>query len=267
MGGYQKVLISGIPGTELYTSSDFGGEVDKIGEIGSDGRLKYKASRDTYELLLVRYPNDENYIPYALDYKNKRHVFPLVMSVAIPIYYPLFNCNYVCSDQVLYGWIYEKEQAVSAAPPKRIPYANTGERREVKGQASGSLLKKSRTMNSFKKLLDRNYGGILQGTYVCDGKLSKHQEVIESYANMILVLKRKDDKKVSVEVLMDGNERIFEPLDFIVDSKGNGKFELFSKLMDYIEIEISNNEIKYANYKVNIEGEIYQLKIEGSKRD
>ena len=107
----------------------------------------------------------------------------------------------------------------------------------------------------------------MQGTYVCDGKLSKHQEVIESYANMILVLKRKDDKKVSVEVLMDGNERIFEPLDFIVDAKGNGKFELFSKLMDYIEIEISNNEIKYANYKVNIEGEIYQLKIEGSKRD
>lgn len=66
----QKLTVSGIPGTEIYSTED--GKC--LGTISETGTARIELSDDNYyAFLLSKSPGSNEYIPFALDYRTNKH--------------------------------------------------------------------------------------------------------------------------------------------------------------------------------------------------
>lgn len=64
----KTIIVSGTPGTTILTKN-----YEKKGVIEPSGQTKIKIKKRLYtHYLLSQAPNSEIYVPFALDYKNKR---------------------------------------------------------------------------------------------------------------------------------------------------------------------------------------------------
>lgn len=65
------MTISGVPGTEIYKP-----DMTKIAVINNDGttKIKFKGKNNYYPFLLSRNPANDMYIPFAIDYKEKKYI-------------------------------------------------------------------------------------------------------------------------------------------------------------------------------------------------
>lgn len=262
----RKITFHGTPGMEIYNQST------KLGTIDNNGTAKIKLPRDGYIPYLLIYDNkNKRFYPYGVDYYYRSTTVSTIISagifipgpnlIALPIL--LFNYKYIGSDQGLNGYRYTKEQKISSTFPN-APYANTGERRKVKGstKTSSLLLSKSASSSSpGSKLLRTDYSKQLQGKYTGDGKLLQGSSTIETYTNMVLELTAAEKNCVSVKVLMDGSEEVLPPCKYKISNKGDNYFVLTSEEDESVIIEINNGKAVYCNPNVNIDGEIYELQI------
>lgn len=265
----RKITFHGTPGMEIYNQST------KLGTIDNNGTAKIKLPRDGYISYLLIYDNkNKRFYPYGVDYYYRLTTVDIIAPgifipgpnlIAIPIF--LFNLKYIGSDQSQEGYRYTKEQKISSTFPN-APYANTGERRKVKGskKASSSLLSKSSSSSSpSSKLLRTDYGKQLQGEYTGNGKLLQGNSTIERYSNMTINITPVDKNSVSVKVLMDGSEEVLAPCNYKIGNQGDNYFVLTSEDDESAIIEIKNSKALYNNPNVNIDGEIYNLQITAEK--
>lgn len=255
----QKITVGGTPGTEIYRPN----KTKKLGVIGPDGKTEIKVSRNGYNPFLLSYnPATGRYYPFGLDYRYRSVASDMMgfTLLAIPTIGMIATDLGYSSEQFNYGYRYLKNQSISPYPD--AAYANSGERREVKsGDETKILLSATSSSNSTSKLLRRDYGKQLQGTYDGNGKLSQGNNTIETYNHMKVQMTRVDRNTVAVEILMDGNEAIFAPCNYTIKSQGVDSFALSSENDDSAEIKIKGDEMTYNNPNVNIDGEIYKLQI------
>lgn len=66
----QKVTVQGVPGTEIYSPT-----MSKLGVIGSNAQVTFKISSDDYfSYLMSKNAGSNEFVPFALDYKNHSYI-------------------------------------------------------------------------------------------------------------------------------------------------------------------------------------------------
>lgn len=121
----------------------------------------------------------------------------------------------------------------------------------------------SKSTKSFK-----DYGTVLAGEYVGNGTLSINGNVIEKYANIIVELHRIDNKKVAVQVVeANGVEFFGEASSYSVRKNSDGTFSLVHNDVSVATIKTDgNSKLVYLHPRVNIDGDMYTLKITANKK-
>ena len=183
-------------------------------------------------------------------------------------------------DQVAYDnqYKYQKQQRTNqdlsftspsfatdnpASVAQTIPVATQTEQTISNIGASTSTKKLSQ--RSSKTLKDK--ASQIQGTYVGTGKLTKDKEVIETYADITVTIKRIDKNKVGVMVTeKDGSQFFDKTSEYVISSASDGVFKLVLEGINSAEITIdSNKNLIYLHPRVNIDGDIYTLSINGTR--
>lgn len=149
----------------------------------------------------------------------------------------------------------------SEVPSKSVFGAQktTKSNRSVSGKTSTS-----RSAHSIKK-------ADVSGSYTGSGQLFKGNDVIESYSNIKIVIKSAPNQpqgKVVVNVLeSNGGEYFSEPSVYYVKADAKGECVLVHGDISSATITIySDGRITYNHPLVEIDGEIYNLKISGKKQ-
>lgn len=95
----------------------------------------------------------------------------------------------------------------------------------------------------------------------------QESEVIETYNDMILILKRVDKDNVMVEVHESGLPFFNSAGKYSIKKDDSNKFTLTLDGIPSATITIDKgNQLVYFNPKVNIDKEVYTLKITAIKR-
>lgn len=130
---------------------------------------------------------------------------------------------------------------------------------------SSSSAAKSRSSKSKRTLTD--LAKQVEGTYIGSGKLLLKDETIESYQNIKVVLKRLDKNTVQVDVYESNGEAYFnESGKYSVKKIDSGKYQLTMNGIPSATITIdANKKMVYLHPKVNIDGDLYALRITASK--
>ena len=124
----------------------------------------------------------------------------------------------------------------------------------------------SKSAHSIKKA-----DAAVSGSYVGNGKLIKGNEVVESYSNIKIVIKSASNNsqgKVEVNVTeSNGCEYFSEPSVYYVKADAKGECALVHEDINSATITIyRDGRITYNHPLVEIDGEIYNLKISGKKQ-
>ena len=116
------------------------------------------------------------------------------------------------------------------------------------------------TTKSFK-----DYGALIEGSYLGVGHLTKGNETIESYQDIKVILHRLERNTVSVNVEESNGEKYFpEDGTYIINKQTDGSYLLTLDKISSAIIRIDKDKkIEYIHPKVNIDGDIYTLTING----
>lgn len=130
---------------------------------------------------------------------------------------------------------------------------------------SFSSAAKSRSSKSKRTLTD--LARQVEGTYVGSGKLLLKDETIENYQDIKVVLKRLDKNTVQVDVYESNGEAYFnESGRYSVKKVDSGKYQLTMNGIPSATITIdSGKKLAYLHPKVNIDGNLYTLRISAGK--
>lgn len=72
----QKITVQGTPGTEIYSPT-----MDRLGVVGSNGKVSLKISRHTYySYLMSKNVGGNEFVPFALDYKHCNNTLAATVS-------------------------------------------------------------------------------------------------------------------------------------------------------------------------------------------
>lgn len=267
----KKITIKGTPGTEIYLPYDgyrttYNGERKLLTVIGDNGETKIKFGgykyRAYFPYLLTFNAETNKYYPVALDYKynvhNKEDGMLLLLSIPTVGYYAAFNVNYIESAQYRHSFDYTEELTINPNRPN-APYANTGERRKVKSGKAALLKQQSASTSS--KLLSKDFGRELAGSYKGSGKLLQGESIVENYSSMTIRMTYIDRNSVAVDVLMGDDEEVLSAVDYKIKRLGDGHFLLTSEKDEAATIEVNGSNVLYNNPNVNIDGETYILQI------
>lgn len=272
----QKVTVYGSPGTEIYSRV-----YTRIGTIPNSGKLNIKLNYDPYaSFLLSHNPGSDLYIPFAIDYKykNTRTLYSITTITAAPtagIIALLASPFTIDSD----NYVYEKRQSINNDIPL-LPYENTGLKRNItamddnnptsnsnamKIDSEPTSFAKARASKSTKTLKD--FGRLLAGTYKGTGTLLQKENVVETYGAIIVKLKRMDKNTVTVEVIDRDGESFFSSQTEYSIKKNADNYLMSLKGIPSAIISIdAQGNLVYYHPKVNIDGEIYILKINAKKQ-
>lgn len=108
----------------------------------------------------------------------------------------------------------------------------------------------------------KNTAAKAEGTYTGNGQLLKGKESIETYAGIKVVIKKKDAKTVTVDVVEANGESFFNaPSEYTLTKSTGSKLVLQNKKISTATITIENGKLTYSNPRVNIDGDVYKLTI------
>lgn len=152
---------------------------------------------------------------------------------------------------------YQKEDA-SAQVVDATPIEST-EKASSKSTKSFS----SKSTKSFK-----DYGALLEGVYVGTGTLSINGKTIESYKDIKIDLHRIDKNEVAVQVVeANGVEFFGEASAYSIKNNGDGTYSLVHESISVATIDVDvDKQMFYFHPRVNIDGDMYTLKITANKK-
>lgn len=109
----------------------------------------------------------------------------------------------------------------------------------------------------------KDYGKQLEGVYIGSGILTQNREVIESYNGIKINIERINKNEVNVNVIeANGNEFFETPSQYKITKNKDGSYILNHSTISAATITVSKNgSLIYHHPKINIDGDIYVLKI------
>lgn len=120
----------------------------------------------------------------------------------------------------------------------------------------------NKTRGSISKRTITDYGKQLAGTYTGSGALSLKGSLIEEYKQIKVVIKRIDKNNVTVEVIESGESFFSSKSQYGIKKRNSNSYTLSMKDISAATIDIdSSGNMEYVHPKVNIDGELYTLKI------
>lgn len=158
-----------------------------------------------------------------------------------------------------------KKEIGSRAVPMEENVTESDRKVESTQSESSSSAAKSRSSKSKKSLTD--LAKQVEGTYIGSGKLLLKDETIENYQDIKVVLKRLDKNTVQVDVYESNGESYFnESGKYSVKKIDSGKYQLTMNGIPSATITIdANKKMVYLHPKVNIDGDLYTLRISTNK--
>ena len=246
----QKITIKGKPNNAIYHPYD----LKKLGTTNNDGVAKVELSKDEYTPFLIAHDiKTNNHYIIGIDFHytviggTRTAVVSLIppFTLSAVLFIP-----YMSNYQFFECFRYDKKQSISTHIPN-APYSNIGERKKIGGSGT-KLLKNKKESSSNTGLLIKDYGKKLQGEYTVKGTLKSNNEVVETYSNLIIIIKRIDNKTVTVEIADNNQETILEPEKYIIKKNGN-TFVLTSTNNSYSTLKIENDKIEYKNSNIIID--------------
>lgn len=149
-----------------------------------------------------------------------------------------------------------KEVSSNSTAPKRAKATTGGEKQSDK-QSAGSSVSISRGDKAKR----------IAGTYIGQGRLLDSKRVEEeSYTSIKVVIDRVDKDKVEVSIIESDEEFFADKLIYKIISNRKGTYKLSLENMPSETIEIdSKGNLRFTHNKVNINDEIYSLRITAHK--
>lgn len=139
-------------------------------------------------------------------------------------------------------------------------------KQDVKVETTSKANKTLSSSSSTKTLKDN--AAKIEGTYIGEGTLKQGNEIIETYNNISISIKKKSKDTVLVNVIeSDGSKFFTTDGEYNIKKQSNGKYLLSLKGINNATIEIdTNKKLIYIHPRVNIDGEIYKLNINAKKK-
>ncbi len=265
--GTQKIDIIGNPGTEIYSC-----DIQKISQITNSGRTTIKISKrpnrnPLTNIFLSKNNNDSSlYVPFVLNFKKNPNYEILYIST-IPIFcYPTMFSEYY-NNQFYYRFKYLSEQHTNQ-DIVFTPLKQTAEYKTLDKSSQNVSQTKANTerrkFNSGGSQSNKDPMSVITGTYSGKGELLDGSDVIEEYTDLSIVIKKKSENTVSVEVLAsDGYSYFDEEMIYSVNRQDN-QYVLKQKGANS-RIVIKNGNLSYSNHNINDGDMVYTLKINANK--
>ena len=319
----QTINVTGLAGTEIYTPNYV-----KVGTINNLGTTEITLDSDAYyAYLLSKAEGSNEYIPFALDYKNHSYaatkmaygagytiasiglmaalggtialcvatgvededmqgisgtifgIGGLVALAGAGIGMPAdsrlsqidhaYQFKYLPKQSTNQDFTFTKPKFNTVSQTKKeVP--NVESKKATQETKDSSVSSKSlKTSTSTKKLNDKstksfkNHGATVEGSYIGTGSLSMGGQIIESYKDIAVKIVRVDDNTVTVNVTESNGVDFFnEPATYTIKKDANGNFTLTHDDIAKATIKIDRNKKAiYLHPRVNIDGDIYTLKI------
>lgn len=127
----------------------------------------------------------------------------------------------------------------------------------------GSALSRKTLGDKSRKSL-KDFGQAIEGVYKGIGTLTdKNGNIIEEYSEIEIEISRVDNKNVTINVIDDNGEQFFvSPNPYKVSKGSNGNYSLSHSKIQGADVLIDKNgKATYKHPKVNIDGDMYTLKI------
>ena len=314
----QKITISGTPGTEIYSPN-----MNKLATVQSDGTTDIKISSDEYYAFLMSHvPNTQEFVPFALDYKNKSYsgtkflkglgitltsagvgailiggivaladressIGGIIMaaggglsgigaSFGTPATYRLAQIQY--KYQYKYLSQHSTNEYFTSVPiidngvDKVVfePKKSTKARSNILGSESNDRIEISplvvesestASRHSFKDDAKR-----VAGSYSGQGKLQKDDKDIEQFDKITVVIDRIGRNKVEVNILENGEPFFDSKIKYDVKKDGDRYVLTLVGISSATIIINEDGTIEFNHPKVNIDDDIYTLKIEAKRQ-
>lgn len=156
-------------------------------------------------------------------------------------------------------------KAVFNEPFKGADKTQVKQKNEPKNVGEGSSVSKKRLSEKSSKTLT-DYGKQTEGMYVGNGTLTQNSEAIESYNDVKVKIERISKNEAYVNVIADGEEFFESPSKYKITKNKNSSYTLKHSSISTATITIrKNGSLTYHHPKINIDGEIYVLKISAKK--
>lgn len=307
----QKIQISGLAGTEIYTPSKA-----KVGTISNSGHTEVILESDAYyAYLLSKTEGSDNYIPFALDYKNENYtgekmarvvgytLSGIGLGIAIPgtigllatggddpwgivsaiglgtalagvaIGMPVdsrlqqidhkYGFKYLSQQTTNQDITFTQPQLITVSPEKEKATKSAKHAVDKTSQKDNS--KKSSSSKSSKSFKD--YSTAIEGSYIGSGTLMLGERLIESYKDIVIKITRIDNSSVEVSIIESDGLEFFSETSVYNIKKGSGNtFTLTHNDISEATIKIDKNKKAiYIHPRVEIDGDIYTLKITATK--
>ena len=146
------------------------------------------------------------------------------------------------------------------------PFKGTNQTQLIKENSpkkveEGTSVSKKRLSEKSSKTL-KDYGKQTEGMYVGSGTLIQNGEIIESYNDVKVNVERISKNEVYVNVIADGEEFFETPSKYKITKNKNGSYTLKHSSISAATITIGKNgSLAYQHPKINIDGELYILKV------
>lgn len=300
-----EFTIYGDPGTQILTPNK-----TTLATIDNTGKVQItNPDDDYYAFLLSHKPGTTEYIPFALDYKEKAYrgskfakVFGMTlagigtgvlltgaiallcgaedagvaicavglvpalggMGIGMPAEHRAEQTNHEYCYK--YISVQKTNQDIQLTMPKfDVVKSESTEKQDNKKTATSETNKTLSSSNSTKSLKDN--ATKIEGTYTGEGTLKQRNEIIETYNNISITIKKKSKDVVLVNVYeSDGAKFFTSDGEYTIEKLSNGKFSLTLKGIKNATIEIdTQNNLVYLHPRVNIENEIFTLSIKAKK--
>lgn len=298
---FTNVIISGQPGTEIMdTDGEILGTVDSLGELN----LSLPDYR-RYDLLMARTPGSERKVPFALDFEHRNvglasfgeticfalisgglttnivgdivflstgggsGMLSMLGGLAIMVSSFLFEpaIERMYQDAYDYQYKYFLQQRTNndinfTSPAFNIPKSETRLLTTRSGESTAKTETNTQRVN--RTLRDDSFA--VQGTYSGTGFLADGKVEIESYSEVIIIVKKCAKKRVTVTFMESGENYFAYDIDYNVTKTSNGDYSLTSDEYPNSFIIISDSgKMRYVNQSVIIDGVSYSLEANVSK--
>ena len=269
-----KIVVHGKRGTEIYDPS-----YNKLGTISNEGYAKVKLPRNSFRpFLLSHEANGDVYIPFAIDYKRKTHVAgDIIATLGIFSGIALIPSTiYILhqSSQRSNNYKYLKKQTTNQ-DFTFVPFVDNGERKTmilanepnaISLEPTDGKTSVRETSSASKRTLN-DKAKIVSGTYSGSGFLTQSGQMVEEYATIKVLITRKDNNNVWVDVIEGGDSFFGSKSLYQIKKKGKNTYVLSLKDIPdaYITID-TDGALTYMHPKVNIDGDIYTLNIKAKRQ-
>lgn len=257
--GTKEITIIGKPGTEIYSH-----EMQKISVIDNNGNAIINVEND-YQFDYVYFSHEKNsdsYIPFALNFeenkfgnnqKVKGFIYTCPLMILSPFYMMILNQDEQSELHFKYLSEQHTNQDIVFTPLKQTADYKTLDKNTER-----------RKFNSGGSQSNKDQMSVITGTYSGKGELLDGSDVIEEYTDLSIVIKKKSENTVSVEVLAsDGYSYFDEEMIYSVNRQDN-QYVLKQKGSNS-RIVIKNGNLSYTNHNINDGETVFTLKITADK--